>query len=31
MPQAVQAYSRPLMEILDRLHRENPEITYRME
>ena len=31
MPQEVQAYSRPLMEILDRLHRENPEITYRME
>ena len=31
MPQEVQAYSRPLVEILDQLHRENPEITYRTE
>ena len=31
MPQEVQDYSRPLLEIREELHRENPEITYRME
>ncbi|MBS6310461.1 MAG: barstar family protein [Firmicutes bacterium] len=31
MPQEVQDYSRPLLEILEELHRENPEITHRME
>ena len=31
MPREVQDYSRPLLEILEELHRENPEITYRME
>ena len=31
LPPEAQDYSRPLLEILEELHRENPEITYRME
>ena len=31
MPREVQDDSRPLLEILEELHRENPEITYRIE